>query len=167
MGITGNISKVTQDGENCEVEWNIQWTSLSEEVGAFYFRPYFDFKDRTWFLLTYPNGGRNSGYMDFCLCRICDGLIPITVEFSFSLKTVSGNKDSEKSYKREFSIPNLDHSTDKFLSTSDFKKRQSDLLDSGFLTVLCAIKILNSSESKGESRLYYFEGSVASSNAIF
>ena len=69
-----------------------------------YFSPDFNFKDETWFLGMLPNGWRNSGYMDFCLCRKnVDDLPPWKVEFSFSLKTVSGKKDSEKSYVREFS----------------------------------------------------------------
>ena len=166
-GRIGNIS-VNQDGENCEVEWKIYFSSVSKKVEAYYNSPFFEIKDDIWYLWIHPNDGLNRGYMDFSLFRrYCDSLPPLRVEFSFSLKTVSGKKDSEKTYVREFSDDFNFHDTHQFLSLSHFKERQSEYLDSGYLSVFCTMKITNPTESKGESYLYCFEGSVISSNTIF
>ena len=165
LGIIGDIS-IIQDGEKFEVEWKIEFSSVSKEVYAHYESPTFDFKNESWCLGMYPNGWKNRGYMDFCLCRSV--LTPLMkIEFSFSLKTVSGKKDSEKRYVKEFLDDFDSHSTDHFLSLSHFKDRQSHYLDSGYLTVSCTMKITNPTESEGESYLYCFESSVASSNTIF
>ena len=168
MGATGTIS-VIQDGEKFEVEWKIDFSSVSNEVGACYWSPDFNFKGELWCLRMHPNGWINRGYMDFSLYRHHYVLFPppVMVEFSFSLKTVSGKKDSEKRYVREFSDDIRCHITDHFLSLSHFKDRQSHYLDSGYLTVSCTMKITNPTESEGESYLYCFESSVASSNTIF
>ena len=76
------------------------------------------------------------------------------LEISFSLKTVSGKKDSEKRYVREF-LRNFDiHDTHQFLSLSHFMERESDYLNSGCLTASCTMKILNPTKSEGESHLF-------------
>ena len=165
MDEIGDIS-VIQDGDNCEVEWKIDFSSVSNEVDAWYTSPQFEFNDETWYIGMYPESWLNRGYMDFCLWRYCE-FPPLRVEFSFSLKTVSGKKDSEKTYVREFSDDFNFHDTHQFLSLSHFKERQSEYLDSGYLSVFCTMKITNPTESKGESYLYCFEGSVISSNTIF
>ena len=164
-GVTGNIS-VIQDGENCEVDWKIDFRSISNEVGAYYWSPDFHLKDEKWYLWMYPNGWSNRGCMDFCLWRYRD-FPPLRVDFSFSLKTMSGKKDSEKRYVGEFSGGIHRHDTHHFLYLSHFKERQSSYLDSGYLTVSCTIRITNSTESEGESHLYCFEAIIASSNTIF
>ena len=152
---TGEMSKIVKE-KACEVEWKVNSYFVLEKDLMCVFSCDFSFEGETWYLGMWPNGLRNkdtSRYIDLFLFRRSAGL-PIKIEFCLSLKTVNGRKDFERIETRDFEDLSSQHFIHRFTSKYELRRRRNEFENSGFLTFVCTLKIINSTESKNKYYLY-------------
>lgn len=133
LGLTGEISVSKQ------YEWKIaNFFSLCATRKYYYDSPSFIFGDIPWHLRIYP-AGASSARPGYCsLYLVNESHIPRIVSFSFHIKRPDGtlfvcDRDNR-------SIATSNGSTD-FYQWSDLQQDASDLVPSGFLTILCTLKL--------------------------
>lgn len=139
------IGKVNANLPIYEFEWTISnFFSLSEDDDIIYKSPSFAFDGATWYLKIYPNGDKTDdsvGYVDLELRRKSSDP-PYSLEFSLSLKTLEGKKDTEWQDTCIFETENGNQSCGvaRFMPRSEILERKSELLPSGALTVVCTLR---------------------------
>lgn len=118
-----------------------------------YSSPSFFFAGALWHLRIYPNGHRiyNSvGYVGLFLWRKSPGN-PISLDYSFGVKTLDGKKIREKHLTSVFREAGKGYGNAKCLSRSELQERESELISSEGFTVFFTLKCSESTEDASKS----------------
>lgn len=157
IGEVGTISAKGAKGLDLFFEWNIEnFLSLSVEDGSYYTSPEFELDGLSYRLVIYPNGWFGSDsveYIDFFLFKESCGP-PISVDFCIALKTLSAEKDSERHCTEVFEGVDF-YGFPRSISRSDLLRRESELMPSGIMTVICIMKSTTSAGSASKSYMLY------------
>ena len=149
------MNTILKDKE-CEVEWKVNSDIVFKEKEVCVESPTFSFEGADWYLAVWPNGhvySGFSGYIDLDLSRRTSGP-PMEVEFCFSLKNLNGRKDLEIRETRNFQDNCWNHFTDRFISKSELERRRNEFENFGFLTFVCTLRRIDSTESESKYCLY-------------
>ena len=143
------MNTILKDKE-CEVEWKVNSDIFFKKKETYVCSPPFSFEGESWDLGMWPNGQNSMGFFDLCLFRLRSGP-PMKVEFCFSLKTVNGRKDLERHETGDF---HWRHYIDRFISNCELVRRRNEFENSGFLTFVCTLRRIDSTESESKYCLY-------------
>ena len=133
------MSKIGEMRETASgFEWEIhQFLSLPKDEGRSYCSPSMLYNGESWCLQIYPNGCyRTFDYVNLCLVRLSTGP-PVSIELSLSIKTVDGKKDLERHCTAVFDDFHYVHASSRFISRSELGRRETELVPSGILTLIC------------------------------
>lgn len=139
-----------ETGTVCEIrgeivfEWKIKnFFRLSEEIDKYYMSPKFYFCGASWQMWLYPNGQtrhNSEKWIGLYLQKMSNGA-PVTVDFSFSLKTLDGETYvDESSFRDDFVEMDVGVGIDKLISRLELIEKKCQLAASEDLIVICILK---------------------------
>lgn len=145
----GNIGKISE-----EFDWQIpRFISLPTKPDECEDSHIFSFAGESWYMCIYPMGitkFNKVGHVGLYLKK-CRSLKSINLEYTFSLRTLEGEKFQEEHCMDNFTNAAKRHGICSYITRQQLFKNKSELLPDGTLTVVCTMKYSKPMENDGKS----------------